>query len=375
MGDNKAPKWLEPLLDRQTKLMIDLFSQKMSKCDQINSSSSSSENPSHKKRKVDDEDSVLESPQAQDEEDSDDEFDRKYGHLFGTTDDNNNDTDPHQSNDDADDDADDDGNKSDDSVDEDLIDIVDSVPNWDTSSSLKKFIIKNCDRPLSDEVLKQINEDFTPSESVKEFFKPPDMPSKILKPMKLLKSKGAIKTEKALYSAQNQLFIISKPIFSALIELRPLGDVVKKARELLSMALRGIYSVSIKLSYARRENARFLIRNPSLAEALFSSPPTHSQLFGGSSFSSQLEKAVKDSKIDLSWNRYQKKSSFHEGFQYSKGAGKYIVRNSQQRKQPNRNPPKNYNYNYNNNNNNNRPKASNYSKPKGKNFSGSQSQS
>ena len=245
----------------------------MSKSDQIDSSSSSSENPSNKKRKIDDEDSVLESPQAQDEEDSDDEFDRKYGHLFGTTDDNNNDTEPHQSNDDADDDdADDDGNKSDDSVDEDLIDIVDSVPNWDTSSSLKKFIIKNCDRPLSDEVLKQINEDFTPSESVKEFFKPPDMPSKILKPMKLLKSKGAIKTEKALYSAQNQLFIISKPIFSALIELRPLGDVVKKARELLSMALCGIYSVSIKLSYARRENARFIIRNQSLAEALFSSP-------------------------------------------------------------------------------------------------------
>ena len=105
------------------------------------------------------------------------------------------------------------------------------------------------------------------------------------------------------------------------------------------MALCSIYSVSIKLSYARRENARFIIKNPSLAKALFSSPPTHSQLFGGSSFSSQLEKAVKDSKIDLSWNRYQKKSSFHEGFQYSKGAGKYIVRNSQQRKQPNRNPP------------------------------------
>ena len=365
MSDSKPPKWLEPLLDKQTKLMIDLFSQEMSKCEHINPGTPSSGKP--KKRKIDQDSEHLSNHSQDEEEDSDTEFDRKYGHLFGTTDDNNNDTDPQQSNDDtADDNADADGN-SDDSVDEDLIDLVDRVPNWDTSSSIKNFIANNIDRSLSDEVLEQINDDHIPSDQVKDFFKPPDMPSKLLNPMKALKSKCAIKTEKTLYNAQNQLFIISKPILSALIELKPLGDAVKRSRELLSMSLRGIYSVSLKISNARRENARFIIRNTSLAEALFSFPPTHDQLFGGSSFSSQLEKAVKDSKIDLSWNKSQRKSSFQEGFQYSKGAAKYIVRNlNTKKRQPNRNS-----YN-NNNNNNNRPKAPNYPK-KGK-ISGSQSQ-
>ena len=84
--------------------------------------------------------------------------------------------------------------------------------------------------------------------------------------MKKLFNKSAITTERDLFNAQKQLFTASKPLVSALTELKPLGDPVKKARELLSISLRGIYSVSLKISHARRDNARFLIKNSALAE-------------------------------------------------------------------------------------------------------------
>ena len=343
MSDINTPKWLEAILNKQKEDII----------------SALSKNPNPpKKRKHDqeeeneiiEEEEEVEEEDIEEKEDSEDEFDRKYGHLIGPSSEATK-TKAHPSSTDP--------NDSEASVDEDLIDISDHVPNWDTSSSLKKFIKANIDRPLSEEILKQINEDFTPEEAVTDFFKPPDMPSKLLRPMKKLQSKGAISTERALFNAQKQLFTASKPLVSALTELKPLGDSVKKARELLSISLRGIYSVSLKMSHARRENARFLIKNSSLAETLYSYPPTHDQLFGGNNFSSQLEKAVKESKIDLSWNKPKKTfphSQNYQGFlQYSKGAGKYF-------RKPNYNNNNNikYNNNYSNNSNNNRRKANTY---------------
>ena len=362
MSEAPTPKWLEALLKKQTAELISALGK------QNNPSASSRSEKSiiaknSKKRKhenvVEDEDNedIEEDTEEEEDieeepEDSDEEFDRKFGHLIGTSSEGPSKkvkVQPGPSSNDP--------NDTEESEDEDLVDIIDKVPNWDTSSSIKKFISNNIDRPLSAEVLKQINEDFTPQEGVSDFFKPPEMPSKLLKPMKKLFNKGHISTERALFNAQNQLFVISKPIVSALTELKPLGDSVKKARELLSISLRGIYSVSLKMSHARRENARFLIKNPALAETLYTYLPTHSQLFGGNSFSSQLDKAVKESKIDLSWNKSQPKKNYSrfqngQGFlQYNKGAGRYF------RKPYNNNNNNNY---FNKFNPNNRRKTNNY---------------
>ena len=172
-----------------------------------------------------------------------------------------------------------------------------------------------------------------------------------------MKSKGAIKTEKALYNAQSELFIIAKPILAALIELRNLGCAVKKAREILSVSLRGIYSVSLRISIARRENVRFLFKE-ALAETLYSYLPNHSQLYGGTSFSSQLEKAAKEAKINISWSKPKQnnfRQNYSQGFQYSKGAGKFFSHQS------NRNQQGRSNYNnYNNRNNSNYNNNSSY---------------
>ena len=98
------------------------------------------------------------------------------------------------------------------------------------------------------------------------------MPPKLFKDISKMKSKGTIKTEKALFNAQTELFIIAKPILAALIELRELGCAVKKSREILSVSLRGIYSVSIRISTAHRENVRFFIQRSSCRISLFLPP-------------------------------------------------------------------------------------------------------
>ena len=376
MSDDPSPKWLENLLKKQTAELIGALGKQNDPSASTRSGKSTLSKNSSKKRKheIEDEDNEDIEEDTEEEEDieeepeeSDEEFDRKYGHLIGTSSEGSSKKVKAQQGPPTSD-----PNDTEESEDEDLLDILDKIPNWDTSSSIKKFISNNIDRPLSEEVLKQINEDFTPQEGVSEFFKPPEMPSKLLKPMKKLFHKSTITTERALFNAQNQLFVISKPIVSALTELKPLGDSVKKARELLSISLRGIYSVSLKMSHARRENARFLIKNPALAETLYSYLPTHSQLFRGTSFSSQLDKAVKESKIDLSWNKAQQKKNYShfqngQGFhQYSKGAWKFF------------NIRTNYNNNnYNKFNGNNRRKANNYPQKgtnKGKSSATSQTQ-
>ena len=214
---DKPPKWLNLLLDKQASTIANLLSQNLSNNEPdeaITPQASSS-----KKRKH------VEDDEEEDTEDSDVEFDRKYGHLFASKSDDSASSSKTQPQGGKANTGEDD---TDDSDDEDLLDILDKVPNWDTSSSIKKFITKSIDRPLPEEVLKQISDDFTPADDLKDFFKPPEMPARLLKSMKKMKSKGAINTEKTLFSAQNQLFIITKPTISALIDLKPLGEAVSK---------------------------------------------------------------------------------------------------------------------------------------------------
>ena len=169
------------------------------------------------------------------------------------------------------------------------------------------------------------------------------MPSRLINSISRMKSKNAIKTEKSLYNAQKELFVAAKPLLSALMDLKPLGDPVSKAREKLSISLQGIYSSSLRISRARRENVRFLFKY-ALAEVLYSYDPTHSSLFGGSSFSSQVEKAAKEAKLDLTWSK-SKQKTYSQGYQpfqsygqrgfHNRGRGRARGRgrgNSQQRK-------------------------------------------
>ena len=174
-----------------------------------------------------------------------------------------------------------------------------------------------------------------------------------------MSNKNAIATERALYKAQEQQFTIAKPLISALIDLKPFGKAVSEAREKMSITLHGIFSVSLQISHARRSNIRFLFKE-ALADALFSHDPNHTSLFGGTDFSSQVEKAVKEAKLDFSWSKSKvNKQSFHKpGFSGSNNAAKYFYQRSNSRQQPQRKPFPNYNnnnnYNYNNNNSNKR---------------------
>ena len=314
--------------------------------------------------------------------DDDDEFDRRYGHLIGVdVEDDDNDEDRyeeyegHEEREECDDHEE--GRKEkemeqddiDDtaSIDEDLLIILDKVPNWDTGSSITKFIKDCSDRSLPEDMLKKLNEDFVPSEHIQAFFSPPSMPTRLYRAVARMKSKGAFKTEKALYNAQSELFIIAKPLLAALLELKPLGKQVKSARELLSISLQGIFSVSLKLSKARKENVRFLFKE-NLAEVLYSYSPRYCSLYGGDSFNSQVEKAAKEAKIDISWSKsrpaipYQPFRAGYQGFQYPGSAGQYFRRQRGRRGgygprgRGNYGNNNNYGNNYGNNNNNNNNK-------------------
>ena len=321
------PQWISLLLEKQTASLSSVISQQLSK---IVEPGEPIGDPPSKKHKSSEESPIplsdtIDHPQSSDNLD---DFDERYGHLIGA---HINDTDsppPTEKESLGSEPAD-----SEDSTDEDLVDVSDKVPNWDTSSSIKKFITNSIDRPLPDEVLKQLNEDYMPKEVLQEFFLPPKMPKRLYKLISGIKSKGAVRTERALFTTQRELFIVAKPLLAALIELRPLGSSVSKARELMSVSLRGIYSVSLGISRARRENVRFLFKD-SLADALYAYDPNYSSLFGGKDFPSQLEKAAKEAKIDLSWSKNSQKKSQpfrsygYQGFRYNKGAAKYFSRPS-----------------------------------------------
>ena len=186
--------------------------------------------------------------------DSDDEFDQKYGHLFEH--DVCEDEPDHDSEDPSSDLFTDPNNndihsEGEESVDEDLVEVLNKVPNWGASSSIRKFISKTIDRPLPEEMIKTLNEDYIPSPDLEEFFTPPKLPKRLYKAISRMKSKCALKVEQNLYSTQTELFVIAKPLVAALIDLKPLGPSVSQARELLSVTLQGHYSISLKISKAR----------------------------------------------------------------------------------------------------------------------------
>ena len=328
-----APKWIEALIASQTASLSSAISKQLSSF----LSSKDIDNPAPKRPMPIEE---VPSPKKstsrpRSEEDEDDEFDAKFSHLFSSgvceprppleESDYGNEIDSAGASGFYI--ADSDGEAS---QDDDLVDILDKVPNWDTGSSITSFIKNKIDVPLPEEMLKQLNEDYMPNEDLQAYFLPPKMPPRLFNALARMKSKGTYKTEKALYTAQSHLFTIAKPLVVALVELKPLGSPVSKARELMSISLHGMYSVSLGISRARRENVRFLFKD-ALAEVLYSYVPSHMSLFGGSSFTAQVEKAAKEAKLDFTWSARNKRSyhpfrSSQQGFQNSRGSGRYFGR-------------------------------------------------
>ena len=291
----KPPKWLKTLLDHQTESLKSVINDALS--------THNKSNPSPKRSKVQNT-SKSKIPKKQSSSQDDDDFDQRFGHLIGPNVNNNDNEDDEGENDESDSQIDEDHSESEhsivdeeddlnDSFDKDLVEILDKVPNWDPTTSLKKFISKTYDHALPEEIIKNINDEYVPKEDLVEFFIPPKMPNRLINSISRMKSKNAIKTEKFLYNAQKELFVTAKPLLSALKDLKPLGDPVSKAREKLSISLQGLYSVSLRISRARRENVRFLFKF-ALAEALYAYDPTHSSLFGGTNFSTQVDKAAKE---------------------------------------------------------------------------------
>ena len=331
MGSKETPpKWIKTLLEQQTNSLKSIINDALAKKDPT---------PQPKKRLK----SSSTTPKQIPSHDPEDDFDTRFGHLIGLNVNDNEDGDEGENDEDENNNEEENYNDDDneeeeevdseaafaatvgqddlnESIDEDLVEILDSTPNWEPNTSLKKFITKTCDHALPDEILKKLNDEYVPQADLVEYFTPPKMPSRLINSISRMKSKTAIKTERAMYHAQKELFITAKPLLSALMDLKPLGESVSKAREKLSISLQGIYSVSIRISRARRENVRFLFKF-ALAEVLYSFDPTHSSLFGGSSFSSQVEKAAKEAKLDLTWSKPKSKpsSSFQPFQAYGQG--------------------------------------------------------
>ena len=326
MGD-QPPAWMKEFLQHQTATLTAVLDRHLS-----SRGSEQPESPPRKKsrksRKSNDKKPPSSPASHPRDADSDAEFDRRFGHLIGTGDDNDVALDGrHRQEDSADEDNQEDsedvrddqedsrqednrredrrpGSDSEDdvSVDGDIVRILKKVPNWDTSSSVTRFIEESADDPLPDEFLKELNDEYVPNEKLQSYFLPPKLPSRLWKAICRMKSKGALKTEKGMFAAQAELFIIAKPLLAAFIKLRHLGKQVSEARELMCISLHGIFSVSLKISRARRENVRFLFKD-ALAEVLYTYSPRYCSMFGGESFNSQVEKATKESKVDLSWSK------------------------------------------------------------------------
>ena len=320
MGD-QPPPWLEAMLRRQTDSLTAVIDKHLS-------SLHGPDQPGSPPKKRTKKSVTTVPPPLSDshphESDSDDDFEKRFGHLIGTGDDADVARDGRHHEEDSPDDSNEEdhegfkdkdtrkgdirkedrqsGDVSDDnaSVDEDIVTVLKKVPNWDTSSSITKFIMDSADAPLPGEFLKTLDEEHVPVEKLQSYFVPPAMPRRLYRAIARMKSKGAFKTERAMFAAQSELFIIAKPLLSAFIKLRPLGDQVSEARSLLSISMHGIFSVSLGLSTARRENVRFLFKE-ALADVLYTYAPSHCSMFGGDSFNSQVEKATKESKVDLSW--------------------------------------------------------------------------
>ena len=200
-----APKWIEALIASQTASLSSAISKQLSSF----LSSKDIDNPAPKRPMPIEE---VPSPKKstsrpRSEEDEDDEFDAKFSHLFssGVCEPRP----PLEGSDDGDDMEsagasgfyipDSDGEAS---QDDDLVDVLDKVPNWDRVSSITNFIKNKVDVPLPEEMLKQLDEDYMPNEDLQAYFLPPKMPTRLFNVVSRLKSKGAFKTEmpSTLYS-------------------------------------------------------------------------------------------------------------------------------------------------------------------------------
>ena len=137
--------------------------------------------------------------------DSDDDFDNRFGHLFEHNVCDSKEEQDHDIEDSSPDLSNNDLNNNEvhsegeESVDDDLIEVLNKVPNWSASSSIRKFIAKTIDRPLPEEMIKTLNEDYIPSPDLEEFFTPPKMPKRLYRAISRMKSKCALKTAKHLF--------------------------------------------------------------------------------------------------------------------------------------------------------------------------------
>ena len=355
---DKVPVWLEALIEKQTASITGAISQQLSSIisDQASESSVNSVKLKSAKTKCSDLCDAVPAKKARthDVEDDGDEFDRRFGHLFNLDVNNNvhnSDSDGDGSDvvsDKLDEIVDESGTAAagasaagssaagastagalddDDavSVDDDLVDGSGQAENWDLSSSIAQFLVSNVDKSLTDEFLTQISHSFIPKDKFLAMFTAPKMPKRLFTILHRMKSKAAAKTERALFNAQTQLLVVAKPIINAISVLKPLGKDVSEAREMLGVSLRGMFSVSLAISKARRENVRFLFK-PALADVLYDHEPTHLSLFGGTSFVSQIEKASKEAKLDLTWGKKKDaKQPFRSqpGFPSQRGPGRF----------------------------------------------------
>ena len=344
MANETPPPWLQKFLDGQAALLDKQVSLTASMSQQLADMTSPGPSaPGKGKRLCPKPQASVPVPKKKAKsshvvEDEDEEFDRRFGHLFNTDgsshpdedgegasengsdsgDDTNNLSDGEGSIDKCDENNNDDNDNSaidkcdvvggddDDnvSVDNDLVGICDKVVNWEVSPSVVKFIGKSADKKLSEDQLKELSNSYSPDEKLEVYFGAPKLDKFLYRKINRLKNKAAARTEKTLYTAQCEILVSAKPLVAALSALRPLGAVVSKAREQLSVSLGVLFSSSLGISKARRENVRFLFK-PALAEALYDAEPNHASLFGGSCFSSQLEKASKTAKLDSTASKRQ----------------------------------------------------------------------
>ena len=331
-GNDAIPKWAESLIASQKELI--------SKMSAIITPGGTGEDEPVKKTRP-------KKPSLPRYDDSD-EFDARFGHLFergvydseeeaqddivgeqdddqmedqGDTDEENNNEE--NNNDDGKPPGRDEMSDEAGSEDDDLIRAVEKEPNWKVGQKIKKFIEDVIDVPLPEEVQKQLDDEFVPSEDLEKFFVAPKMPHRLYKAISRLTSKCSIKTERALYASQTEAFVLTKPLLASLIELKPLGKQVSNTRRMISKSIHGIYSISLKISKARRENVRHLFKEQ-LADVLYGYEPNHVSLFGGTDFASQVEKAAKVAKLDFSWAKKRGYTqAFHsrgsQGFRGSRG--------------------------------------------------------
>ena len=185
------------------------------------------------------------------------------------------------------------------------------------------------DIPSPRELIKILEEQYVPDESIKDLFSPIKQSDFILKGMlhKENKDSDSIyfdrhKTEKHLYTSQHLLGLSYAPLMDALTILASVPDS-GMARKLIGDGILAIASSRNEISYARRELCRKTVRLD-IAPYLYSFKPTNTQLFGGESIEAQAKKAKEASKINFDFvykksKVVQNPQNKNSGFQNQKG--------------------------------------------------------